>query len=340
MTVSISTQKDRLRGMLWGVALGDALGAPYEFKYGKIPYSSSLQPGQRDYVTDDTEMTLALAQCLVEQNGKYHPDKAVLSYIQWVGSNPIDVGNNTKTLFRHPLTIDNAHALKKYRAVHNELIKEPLDRQSQSNGHLMRASPLGILFVTHPESVNPFGEKWWLLDTQLSNFHPTCVAAADVYFRMIFNILHNRTNIDPAHVDWSTNEHVRQSITDAKNVKDIKQTGSRRVDSKRGWTCHALYFAVVAYSYPFKTFTEGMDFIIGQHLDSDTDTNGAIAGAILGLRLGYTKLLEDNTTAENIRLIRNTPGTFPSIAGGGKGTRPQVYHPGRIDEIIDTLISS
>jgi hypothetical protein len=72
-----------------------------------------------------------------------------------------------------------------------------------------------------------------------------------------------------------------------------------------------------------------MNFIIGQHLDSDTDTNGAIAGAILGLRFGYTKLLEDNITAENIRLIRNTPGT-----------RPQVYHPGRIDEIIDTLVSS
>jgi ADP-ribosylglycohydrolase len=285
-------------------------------------------------------MTLALAQCLVEQTGKYHPDKAVLSYIHWVGSNPVDVGNNTKTLFRHPLTIDSAHALKKYRAVHSELAKAPLDRQSQSNGHLMRASPLGILFATHPESVNPFGEKWWLIDTQLSNFHPTCIAAADVYFRMIFNVLHNRTNLDLAHVDWSTNEHVRQAILDAKNVKDIKHHGNhevincskgtpRRVNSQRGWTCHALYFALVAYIYPFKTFTEGMNFIIGQHLDSDTDTNGSIAGAILGLRFGYTKLLEDNTTAENIRLIRNTPGT-----------RPQVYHPGHIDEIIDTLVSS
>ncbi len=321
-------QKDTLRGMLWGVALGDALGAPYEFKYGKIPYCSRLQSGQSDYVTDDTEMTMALAQCLVEHNGKYNANKAVLAYIHWVGSNPIDVGNNTKTLFRHPLTIDSAHALKKYQAVHNELVKAPLDRQSQSNGHLMRASPLGILFVTHSESVNAFGEKWWLVDTQLSNFHPTCVAAADVYFRMIFNLLHDQTRIDPAQVDWSTNEHVRQAISDAIQVKSVQKPGLRRVDSKRGWTCHALYFAVVAYSYPFTSFTEGMNWIIGHHLDSDTDTNAAIAGAILGLRFGYTKLLKDNTTAENIRLIRNTPGT-----------RPQVYHPGRIDEIIDTLVS-
>jgi ADP-ribosyl-[dinitrogen reductase] hydrolase len=318
-------QKDRLRGMLWGVALGDALGGPYEFKYGRIPYTECLQPGLSDYVTDDTEMTMALAQCLVENNGKYNADKAVLAYIHWVGSAPLDVGNNTKTLFRHPLTIDTAHALRKYRAVYHELVKEPLDRQSQSNGHLMRASPLGILFVSHPKSVNPFGEKWWLTDTQLSNFHPTCVAAADVYFRMIFNLLHNIKS--PAHVDWSTNEHVRRAISDALSVTDTKRPGPRRVNSQRGWTCHALYFAIVAYTYPFTSFTEAMSWIIGQHLDSDTDTNAAIAGAILGLRFGYVKLLNDPITAENIRLIRNTPGT-----------RPQVYHPGRIDEIIDTLV--
>ena len=75
-TYHIDTQ-DRIRGALYGVAVGDALGAPLEFmtaeeilaKYGAPVREMvgggwlSVVPGE---VTDDTQMTLAVAEGIAE----------------------------------------------------------------------------------------------------------------------------------------------------------------------------------------------------------------------------------------------------------------------------------
>ncbi len=57
-------------GMLYGIALGDALGAPLEFwdlkgireRYGPVGIQELPQPAR---FTDDTQMTLAVAEALV-----------------------------------------------------------------------------------------------------------------------------------------------------------------------------------------------------------------------------------------------------------------------------------
>ena len=64
--------KDRIYGALFGVAVGDAFGAPYEFlskeeiynEYGKVtqmhPDGALITGGER--TTDDTAMTIAVAK--------------------------------------------------------------------------------------------------------------------------------------------------------------------------------------------------------------------------------------------------------------------------------------
>ena len=81
---------DRAQGCLLGALIGDATGATLEF-LGRKPTEDDLDqaltmtgggvfrlaPGQ---ITDDGELTLALAHALIDGNGSYDLDKVATRY--------------------------------------------------------------------------------------------------------------------------------------------------------------------------------------------------------------------------------------------------------------------
>ena len=80
--------RDRHRGALLGLAVGDALGTTLEFKrpgtftaitdmVGGGPFS--LKPGEW---TDDTSMALCLAESLIEKKG-FDPVDQLERYLRW-----------------------------------------------------------------------------------------------------------------------------------------------------------------------------------------------------------------------------------------------------------------
>lgn len=99
---------DRRRGSLIGLAVGDALGVPLEFKspgtfepvnnmVGGDPFN--LNPGEW---TDDTSMALCLAESLIEKNG-FDPKDQLKKYCKWyhygylsVNGRCFDIGNTTR----------------------------------------------------------------------------------------------------------------------------------------------------------------------------------------------------------------------------------------------------
>ena len=79
----------RIRGSVYGLACADALGGPVEFhRRGTFPTVTTmlkndnfgLPPG---HWTDDTSMTLCLAQSLVEK-GSYDITDQVRKYVDWL----------------------------------------------------------------------------------------------------------------------------------------------------------------------------------------------------------------------------------------------------------------
>ena len=77
--------KNRYRGCLVGLAVGDALGVPLEFsKRGSLPLVTemigqgpfNLKPGEW---TDDTSMALCMAQSLIDKNG-FNPYDVMSKY--------------------------------------------------------------------------------------------------------------------------------------------------------------------------------------------------------------------------------------------------------------------
>jgi hypothetical protein len=149
---------NRVRSMLMGVFLGDALGAPHEFGYnshlsytGELIYPTrfiSQYVGTRHLVvaqvTDDSEMTLALARSIVSNRG-YIKEQVIQSYLQWANAGNVMIGRNTRSLFKSGKT------LKSYYKNYDQAFSTLENRATaQSNGALMRSTPLACLWSNDP----------------------------------------------------------------------------------------------------------------------------------------------------------------------------------------------
>jgi len=96
---------DRIRGALYGVAVGDALGAPLEFmtdreivaRYGFVRDMIgggwlNVQPGE---VTDDTQLTLAVAEGILAAPDEPYGEIG-RRFIEWLAAEPKDAGNTCR----------------------------------------------------------------------------------------------------------------------------------------------------------------------------------------------------------------------------------------------------
>ena len=153
--------RDRYRGCLLGLAVGDALGTTLEFRppdsfepiedmVGGGPFR--LEPGQW---TDDTSMALCLAESLIECCG-FDASDQMQRYVRWhedgyLSSNGrcFDIGNTTfDALMRFRLTGDPFAGSDHPRAA--------------GNGSLMRLAPIPMFFAANPrEAVDQAAESSW-----------------------------------------------------------------------------------------------------------------------------------------------------------------------------------
>lgn len=140
--------RDKFRGVLLGMACGDALGAQVEFKArGTFPYQSrmtgagphNLQPGQW---TDDTAMALLLAEHLMSDPTVENRDLLAKRWIRWwrdgVGSctgKCFDIGNQT------------ALALS---AWERRGVAPAFPAQARGNGAIMRTAPVALAHLRNP----------------------------------------------------------------------------------------------------------------------------------------------------------------------------------------------
>ena len=67
-----------------------------------------------------------------------------------------------------------------------------------------------------------------------------------------------------------------------------------------GWVLHALYCAIWAF-FRYDSYSEGVNAVIS--LSGDTDTNAAIAGGLLGARLGISQMRKETQTSENLDVL-------------------------------------
>lgn len=138
---------DRVRGGLYGLAAGDALGATLEFmtgdqiraRYGVLREIAgggwlNLRPGEW---TDDTEMALAVAEGVLAdpENPVPHIGEG---FLRWRATNPPDIGGTVRAVFHAYDRLEDWYRAAE--AVHART------GMTAGNGALMRTLPLAFAY--------------------------------------------------------------------------------------------------------------------------------------------------------------------------------------------------
>jgi ADP-ribosyl-[dinitrogen reductase] hydrolase len=286
--------EDKIYGLVYGQFIGDALGTRYEFLTssdasrrvnqdleenflhikGGGPFN--VLPGQ---VTDDTELAMGLFHSLAYSE-KYDPDDVARRYIQWFNSSPFDIGTTTRRAFRR--APDYSTIIKN---------SAEFNQSSLSNGCLMRISPLAIygLLLSNSELINCARDN-----CRMTNPNELTQDAVSVYCVALKAALEgqDRKSIFEIASRTSTNPIIQAILQDAR----VKPSPVLLPDGTRihGDDSNNMGYCGIALQNSFYELLNGTSFyeslvnIVKR--GGDTDTNGCIAGALLGAFYGKRQI--------------------------------------------------
>ena len=249
----MKTTHDRLKGLFWGLVVGDSLGSPIQFTRKDahqhitemVPCETfSTPPG---YWTDDSSMAFCVAESFVRLGGKYDLKDIAQNFVRWYDegfwsslSRAFDVGMATSfaccALKRKPDVLKNG------------------DEESQGNGSIMRLAPSFIM--NYGASDNQLIHEISDLTHCSQRVRETC----DLMCKIL-------------------NEHVNGQRTTEKSIYN-----TREEVNNSGWAVSTLQAALWA----FETTTSFEDALIAAvNLGGDADSIGAVCGQIAGAYYGY-----------------------------------------------------
>ncbi|AUX22714.1 crystallin [Sorangium cellulosum] len=271
----------RAQGCLLGQLAGDALGALVEFRTAEE--IAPLYPGGVDDLadggtwdtlagqpTDDSEMALLLARSIVRKRG-FVAEAALDAYVHWYGTRPFDIGHTTAAAL-------SAAAGAPHPGARRERARAAASLTSEANGSVMRAAPLGILGAGRPREA----AAWAREDSALTHPHPVCCAAAAAFVAAI------AATVGGAGVEGAFAAARAEAERSGERVVLAALEAARRAPPRSsshqaGWVLIALQNAFFQLLHA-PSLEEGL--VATVMAGGDTDTNAAIAGALLGAAHG------------------------------------------------------
>ena len=268
--------RDRFRGCILGLAVGDAVGTAVEFRprgsfaavtdmVGGGPFH--LLPGQW---TDDTSMALCLAESLIEKQG-FDPNDQMERYVRWYRHGHLsstgacfDIGNATSS------------ALHRFEGS-GEPFSGSTDSHSAGNGSIMRLAPVPMfLYPDTEQAVRYAGQS-----SRTTHGARECVDACRRFALMLVKALAGKPKAEILFSAEATEldlcPKIRAIAAGAyadKTEDDIRGSGYV-VESLEA----ALWCFLKTDSFP--------DAILkAVNLGDDADTTAAVCGQIAGAHYG------------------------------------------------------
>jgi ADP-ribosylglycohydrolase len=308
-----------------GMVIGDSLGSQVEFQDAasiRARYPDGVRDLEPSLVwrtlagqpTDDSELGIALARCLVG-SGLYDPEAAAAAYGGWYASGPFDIGGTTALAFGAAASARSDKAAAAKRAA---------DRRSQANGSLMRIAPFGV-WARSPDEAAAAADA----DSGLSHPHPVCRAACAAFAAAIATAL---AGGDRAAMLGTALRIARDAGAEAASVAGVLDKAAAGVapaefQHQMGWVLIALQnaFYHLAAGTPIEP---SLIETVGR--GGDTDTNAAIAGALLGAADGRASL--------PVRWVLPVLTCRPDPGLHAARPRPEAYWPDDLLELTEALL--
>jgi len=297
----------RAQGALLGQVIGDSLGSRVEGKPA-AEIATMFPGGLRELgdgglhhimagqPTDDSEMALTLARAIVREK-RYDAVKVLDGYRAWLTSRPVDVGMTTERGLCGIVT-----------------------SESESNGSLMRVSPIGISAAGDPALAARTARD----ESMLTHANAICLEACAAFCAAIAAGVAGASRAEmieaaAAHSKGPAHEAVKRA------AKGVAPTD---FFTHPGWVLLALQNAF--YCLHELEFEEALVQTVGR--GGDTDTNAAIAGALLGAHQGRDAIPS--------RWIYPVLACRPLAEAGALRPRPMEYWPDDVLELAEAVLNS
>ena len=285
----IQIKQDQVIAAGLGHAIGDALGVPVEF-LPRVELDRHPVRGMRGYGThhmprgvwsDDTSMTIALVQALLE-NRRFDYDSIMDSFVAWFHDGKFTVDG-------HAFDIGGTCS----RAIHNyvngapALEAGPRTEHSNGNGSLMRIFPAAI--ICH--RFNHDAKQQYELVQDLSGLthrHPLSIMACTIHVNLLRHLLEG-ASLTEAHLqckyddysmfDPAIRNQYRSILGTVNSIRECSRDNIRSTGFVKD-TLEAVFWCLLTtYNYR-EAVLRAID------LGGDTDTIAALVGEVAALYYG------------------------------------------------------
>ncbi len=274
-------ERSRFLGTLLGAAAGESLGAPHENKsaaeVGSPRELVAGGPWAVGEATDDIDLTLVLLRS-VSARRRLDLDDLAQEYLKWFAGKPKDIGNLTRAALENlragePPTQSGA------------LAWEDSNRKAAGNGSVMCCAPIGLLHVKNLDGLADDAAA----ASRITHYDPRCVAGCVAVSTAIALLVRGGKDAEEA---------IPRAASAAGAISDdvlmviergaVKKPDQLQVDGHdRGYVLHTLELAFSALAGA-ASLEEGLMAVVSR--GGDTDTNGCVAGALLGAKFGKSQV--------------------------------------------------
>lgn len=302
-----ATTRDRCRGAMLGLAVGNALGLPVEFRDAReisldhpagvreIDPNELLHPWD-----DDLAQAALLAEAMSEGDGRMSSEDLAPRFTRWFDTNARGIGN---------LTYRVIEAWKRGVAPSeaSRLAWEKAHPFAAGNGAIMRCAPVALRWGLDGRAL----VEQTAVSCLVTHFDPRCVISCIAFNAGLALALCGamvdlsklaRAVPPEMHEDGQAAEAILAAAVQAPEEMALDR------DPGTGYTLLAMKVGLWALTQA-QDLEESLVRVVS--LGGDTDTNGAVAGAALGARFGASAI----------------PGRWTA----------RLREPGRIVELADRL---
>lgn len=281
--------EDKVKGTIFGQAVGDAFGLGTEF-LNRLQIQECYPSGLTDYQqfihdkhrrhwkpgewTDDTDQMLCILDSILA-NGKIEILDIARRIHSWAFNGGRGLGQTVANVLTQKNFLEDPHQAA-------ETVWEESGRQGAANGAVMRTSVLGIWQFHDKALINANAENV----CRITHFDPRCIASCVAVVTAISRLITGEMNVEKLQADIESEVEPIDKLT-VESLKLAKQDKIEVLDLDGkgiGYTLKATAAGFWVLNN-CDSFDEGIQAVVNQ--GGDADTNGAVAGALLGARYGF-----------------------------------------------------